>query len=72
MIVTHCARLGGIIGIFFSVFFNMKVCCVISLESPHIGDFNEYTQYTIFNIKRKSPLIISNLQLWDFSNGLKN
>ena len=38
----------------FSIFFNMKVCCVLSLESPHRGDSNEYTQYTIFNIKRKT------------------
>ena len=37
----------------FSIFFNMKVCCVFSLESPHRGDSNEYTQYTIFNIKMK-------------------
>ena len=28
-----------------SVFFNMDVCCVFSLESPHRGDSNEYTQY---------------------------
>ena len=39
----------------FSIFFNIKVCCVFSLESPYRGDSNEYTQYTIFNIKRKSP-----------------
>ena len=31
----------------FSIFFNMKVCCVFSLESPHGGDSYEYTQYTI-------------------------
>ena len=31
---------------FFSIFFNMKVCCVFSLESPYRGDFNEYTQHT--------------------------
>ena len=37
----------------FSIFSNMKVCCVFSLESPHRGDSNEYTQYTIFNIKMK-------------------
>ena len=37
----------------FSVFFYMKVCCVFSLESPHRGDSNEFTQYTIFNIKKK-------------------
>ena len=27
----------------------MKVCCVFSLESPHRGDSNEYTQHTIFS-----------------------
>ena len=40
----------------FSIFFNMKVCCVFSLELPHLGDSNEYTQYTIFNIKQKITL----------------
>ena len=34
----------------------MKVCCGFSLESPHQGDSNEYTQYTIFNIKKKITL----------------
>ena len=57
----------------FSISFNMKVCCVFSLESPHRGDSNEYTQHTIFNIKKKkTALIILNLTLWDFSKGLKN
>ena len=37
-----------------SIFFNMKACCVLLLESPRRGDFKEYMQYTIFNIK-KSP-----------------
>ena len=53
----------------------MMVCCVFSMESPHRGDSNEYTQYTVFNIKKgKSPSIITKLQLWDliFSKGLKN
>ena len=46
---------------------------MFSLESPHRGDSNEYTQHTIFNIKKKkSALIILNLPLWDFSKGLKN
>ena len=36
----------------FSIFFIMKVCCVLSLESPHRGDSNEKTQYTIFIIKK--------------------
>ena len=38
----------------FSIFSNMNVCCVFSLESTHRGDSNEYTQYTSINIKRKS------------------
>ena len=32
------------------------ICCVFSLESPHRGDSNEYTQYTIVNVKRKITL----------------
>ena len=28
---------------------------MFSLESPHRGDSNEYTQYTIFNIKKNCP-----------------
>ena len=34
----------------------MKVYCVVSLEWPHRGDSNEYTQYTIFNMKKKNNL----------------
>ena len=33
MDVYHSTNSEGIIGIFFSIFFNMKVCCVFSLES---------------------------------------
>ena len=40
----------------FSVFFNMKVWCVFSLELLRRGDSNEYTQYIIFNIKKKITL----------------
>ena len=40
----------------FLIFFNMKVCCVFSLESPHRGDSNQYTQYTIFNMNKKNTL----------------
>ena len=29
---------------------------MFSLESPHRGDSNEYTQYTIFNMKKKNTL----------------
>ena len=55
MRVDYSARSGGLIEIFF-YFFNMEVCCMSSLESPHRGDSNEYTQYTIFNIKKKNTL----------------
>ena len=37
----------------FSVVYNMKVPCVFSLESPHRGNSNEYTQYTTFSIKKE-------------------
>ena len=57
----------------FSIFFNMKVCSMFSLESPDRGDSNEYTQYTIFNIKKKKIHYINQtLQPCDFSKGLKN
>ena len=36
----------------FSIFFSMKVYCVFSLESPHRGDSNVYTQCTIFIVKK--------------------
>ena len=39
-----------------SIFFNIKVYCVFSLESPRRGDSNEYPQYTIFNMKKKNTL----------------
>ena len=32
------------------------VFCMFSLESPHRDDSNEYTYYTIFNIKKKLTL----------------
>ena len=38
------------------IFFNMKVYCVFSLESPQRGDSNEYKQYTISQyIKENHP-----------------
>ena len=52
MSVNYSARSGGIIE-YITDFLYMTVCCVLSLESPHRGDSNEYTQYTIFNIKKK-------------------
>ena len=38
----------------FSIFLNLKVCCLFSLESPHQGDSHEYTHNTIFNIKQET------------------
>ena len=40
----------------FFIFFNMKVCCVFSLESPHRDDSNVCKQYTIFNMNKKNTL----------------
>ena len=45
---------------------------MLSLESPHRGDSNENTKYTIFNIIKKIILNYPKLQLWGFSQGLKN
>ena len=51
----------------------MKVCCVFSLESPHRGDSNENTKYTIFNIKKKITLNYSKSATTAFFfKGLKN
>ena len=55
----------------FLIFFNMKVCCVFSLESPHRGDSNEYTQYTIFNINKKNAINYPKSAAMFFSKGLK-
>ena len=43
------------------------------LESPHRGDSNEYTQYTIFNMnKNKHPKLSQICSYGFFSKGLKN
>ena len=55
MRVDYSARPGGLIGIFF-IFFNMKVYCVFSLESPHRGDSNEYTNIPFFNMNKKDAI----------------
>ena len=59
----------------FSIFLNIKVCCVFSLELPRRSDSYEYTQYTctIFNIKKKITLIYPKSAAMGFcSKGLKN
>ena len=49
---------------------------MFSLESPHRGDSNDYTKYTIFNIKKKIALNYSKYNnvcsYGIFSKGLKN
>ena len=60
----------------FSIFCNMMVCCVYSIELPHRGDFNECIQHTISNIKKtnypKSAAKFAAKIVWDFSKGLKS
>ena len=70
MSVNHSTRSGGILGI-SSIFFNMKVYCVFSLESPQRGDSNEYIQYTIFNIKKENTLNYPNSILVGFFLGIE-
>ena len=51
----------------------MTVYCVFSLESPHRGNSNEDTKYTIFSMQKK---ILQNYpysaDMGFFSNGFKN
>ena len=57
----------------FLIFFNMKECCVFLLESPHRGDSNEHTQYTIFIIQYENhPKLFKICKFGIFSKGLKN
>ena len=39
----------------------MKVCCVFSLESPHQGDSNEYTQNTISQYEKENHPTLSQI-----------
>ena len=52
----------------------MKICCLFSLESPHQGDSNKYTQYTISNKKKKKFTLNypKSAAMEFFSKGLKN
>ena len=55
------------------IFLNIKVCCVLSLESLYRADSNECTQYTIFNMnKKKYPRLSQICSYVFFSTGLKN
>ena len=66
MSVNHSSRSGGKIGISFQFSLTWQYV-VFSLELPHRGDSNEYTQHTIFNKK-----ITLNLPLCDFFKRLEN
>ena len=58
----------------FPIFFYMEVCCVFSLESPHQCGSNEYTRYTICNIKKETYFKLSQTCSYGsfFSKGRKN
>ena len=73
MRVDYSARSGGLIGIYFWFFEHEGMLCV-SLESPHRGDSNVYTQYTIFKIKKKEnhPKLFLICGYGIFFWGLKN
>ena len=73
MRVNHSAKMHNRVNRdIFSILFNIKICCVFSLESPHRGGSNEYTQYTIFNIQKKITLNYSRyVALGIVSKGLK-
>ena len=46
---------------------------MFSLESPHRGDFNDYTRYTIFNTNKKNALNYpKSVAMGCFFKGLKN
>ena len=46
---------------------------MFSLESPHRGDSNEHTQYTIFNMNKKNTINYPKSSAKGFfSKGLKN
>ena len=51
------AEVRGIIVIHFLLFlFHMKMCCVFSLEWPHLGNSNAYKQYTVAILQKKITL----------------
>ena len=57
-----------IFSIFFSmkIFFNIKVCCVFLLESPHRSDSNENTQYTISQYEKENHPKLSQICSYGF------
>ena len=71
--VYYRARSGGHNRDILSIFFNMKVYCVFSLESPQQGDSNEFTQYTISQYKKENHPNLSQICYYGIcSKGPKN
>ena len=69
MSVNQRARSEGV----FLIFFNLKmVYGMFSLESPQLGDFNEYIPYTIFKLKRNHLYYPKSAARRFLSKGLKN
>ena len=58
-----------IVGYLFGI---LNVCCVCSLESPHRGDSNEYTQHTFTRYKKKISLNYPYIVFGGNPCGLKN
>ena len=53
------------------MFYILNVSCVYSLESPHRGNSNEYTQHTVTRKKENLPKL-SVYRIWRKPCGLKN
>ena len=71
MSVNHSVRSGSIIGIYITDFLYYEGMFVFSLASPHRGDSNECTQYTIFNIKKEITLNFPKYAAMDFFQGIQ-
>ena len=54
------------------MFYTLNVCRVYSLESPHRGDSNEYTQHTFTRYKKKISLHYPYIVFGGNPCGLKN
>ena len=47
---------GGHYSDIYLIFYNIKVYCMFSLESPHRGDSNQNTQYTTLNYSKSATM----------------
>ena len=73
MLIIHVAPGQGAKYGYLFVSLHHKGKLQFSLESPHRGDSNEHTQYSIFNMKKKNTLIYpKSVPMGFFSKGLKS